>query len=74
MYPDINKLHTTELGEVCIRRNLDLGVGDDVMEWCANAAPDSVVRRGKNWYVCGAGYVLTINVGSHTIITVHSDK
>ncbi|MDR0913566.1 MAG: DUF3781 domain-containing protein [Oscillospiraceae bacterium] len=74
---DIQKLHTTPMGAERIRRNLGLG-NADVVEWCKNAvanAPDSaIVRRGKNWYVSGDGFVITINVHSHTIITAHKLK
>ncbi|WP_269775807.1 DUF3781 domain-containing protein [Treponema primitia] len=31
----------------------------------------SIIQKGKNWYVHGDGYVLTINVNSNTIITAH---
>ena len=49
---NLNKLHTTELGVVRIKRNLSLDT-DNVVEWCkdkihfANAV---VTRTGKNWY------------------------
>lgn len=71
---DISKLHTTPLGIERIKRNLGLDV-DDVVAWCRQAVLDagngSVVQEGKNWYVHGDWYVLTININSHTIITAH---
>jgi tRNA (guanine37-N1)-methyltransferase len=71
---DINKLHTTELGGERIKLNLGL-TADDVVGWCKravlDAGADSVIRKGKNWYVYGNGYVLTINADSHTVITAH---
>ncbi|GHU72239.1 transposase [Bacteroidia bacterium] len=69
-----DKLHTTELGKERIKRNLCLDV-EDVVAWCRqevrNADENSMIRKGKNWYVYGDGYVLTVNVRSHTIITAH---
>ena len=64
-------LHTTELGAERIRRNLSLGAMDP-MVWCREqiaAHSDGIVRRGKNWYVYGDGWVLTVNAGSYTVIT-----
>ncbi|GHT23402.1 transposase [Bacteroidia bacterium] len=69
-----DKLHTTELGKERIKRNLCLDV-EDVVAWCRqevrNADENSMIRKGKNWYVYGDGYVLTVNAHSHTIITAH---
>jgi hypothetical protein len=71
---DINKLHTTELGEKRIRRNLGIDA-DDIVAWCKQLVQtvkgDAVNRLGKNWYVVGNGFTLTINASSHTIITAH---
>jgi hypothetical protein len=71
---DIEKLHTTPMGLDRIRRNLDLNV-EDVVGWCREAVrktdASAIVHQGKNWYVTGDGFVLTINAHSHTIITAH---
>lgn len=73
---NVSQLHTTALGEVRIKRNLSL-VTDDVVGWCKEAVriygadASRVERRGKNWYVSGNDFVLTINAHSHTIITAH---
>jgi len=71
---DADKLHTTPLGSERIKGNLGLHT-DEVVDWCKqavrNARSDSIQRIGKNWYVYGDGYVLTINAYSHTIITAH---
>ena len=71
----VGKLHTTQLCEMRIRRNLSL-VTDDVVSWCQDAVREfgtesRVERRGKNWYVDCDSFVLTINAHSHTIITAH---
>lgn len=75
----IDKLHTTQLGEERIKRNLSLET-DDVVSWCKEvirtySADDSrVERRGKNWYVDCARFVITVNAHSHTIITAHNKE
>jgi hypothetical protein len=72
----IEKLHTTTMGEERIRRNLGLE-NANIVEWCkkavANATDSAIVRRGKNWYVSGDDFVITINAHSHTIITAHKE-
>ena len=72
--PDnLHRLHTTALGAARIQRNLSLHA-PDVIEWCRAAvrSPDAVIeRRGKNWYVYTGGCVLTVHVGSYTVITAH---
>lgn len=72
---NLDKLHTTELGAVRIKRNLSLET-DDVVEWCKNrikAAGDAIVRKGKNWYVDVDGCIITVNAYSYTIITAHRE-
>lgn len=74
---DVNALHTTDLGVERIRRNLGLDV-DDVVAWCKQAVlaagEGAVIRRGKNWYVSGDGFILTINTRSNTVITAYKSK
>jgi len=70
---NLDKIHTTEMGLDRIRKNLQLDV-DDVVGWCKEKMSDGksvTTRKGKNWYVTGDGYVLTINAHSYTIITAH---
>jgi hypothetical protein len=73
----IEQLRTTELGIQRIRQNLRLDT-DDVVAWCKQAVlaadSNSVIRKGKNWYIYGDGYVLTINASSYTIITAHKKE
>jgi len=70
---NINKIHTTELGIVRIKRNLELET-DDVVNWCKQEIKraDEIYRKGKNWYVSGKGFTITINAHSYTIITAHT--
>jgi hypothetical protein len=68
-----DKIHTTELGAVRIRKNLNLAA-DDVVGWCKAIIADagsSIVRTGKNWYVESGDIRLTVNAYSYTIISAH---
>ena len=50
---NLDKLHTTELGVVRIKRNLSLDT-DNVVDWCKTKIKSSnavITRNGKNWYV-----------------------
>lgn len=75
LFANLGKVHTTELGMQRIRKNLGLDTGD-VIGWCKAQIqnPESITRTGKNWYVRGDGFVLTINAQSYTIITAHREK
>jgi len=69
---NIGKIHTTELGIVRIRRNLELET-KDVVNWCKQKIrqADNVYKKGKNWYVSFENGIITINAHSYTIITAH---
>ena len=73
---NIDKLHTTELGIVRIKRNLSLDT-DNVVEWCKdkiNSANAIASRNGKNWYINVDTCCITVNAYSYTIITAHKEK
>jgi hypothetical protein len=72
---NIDKIHTTELGILRIKRNLDLTT-DSVVDLCEHKIEqaDQVIRKGKNWYVYADNSVITINAHSYTIITAHKNK
>lgn len=73
---NLDKIHTTELGVLRIRKNLSLDT-DDVVGWCKEKitlAKADITRNGKNWYVAVEDCRLTINAGSYTIITAHKKK
>lgn len=73
---NLDKLHTTELGAVRIKRNLSLDT-DDVVGWCKaiiHSAHAEISRKGKNWYIKSEGYILTVNAYRYTIITAHKEK
>lgn len=72
---NLEQLHTTELGEIRIKRNLSLHT-DDVIAWCKtkiNSANAVITRKGKNWYVNVDRCIITINAYSYTIITAHKE-
>lgn len=72
---NIDKIHTTELGVVRIKRNLLLGT-DDVVSWCKQQIQqaDSIERKGKNWYASIDDSIITVNAYSYTIITAHKKQ
>ena len=69
---NLDKLHTTELGQIRIKKNLGLDVRY-VTDWCKGIinTADIIIGQGKNWYVYRNGIVLTVNAHSFTIITAH---
>lgn len=69
---NIDQLHTTELGEKRIKKNLNLN-SDDAVGWCKETIKyaDIIMRQGKNWYAYHKGVAITINAHSYTIITAH---
>ncbi len=73
---NLDKLHTTDLGVVRIKKNLSLDT-DDVVGWCRNIINNpntTIARKGKNWYSSLEGCVITVNAHSYTIITAHKIK
>jgi hypothetical protein len=72
---NINKIHTTSLGIMRIKKNLELEMVD-VINWCKNKIKnaDNIIKRGKNWYVYKENAIITINANSYTIITVHKKE
>lgn len=73
---NLDKLHTTEMGVLRIRKNLCLST-NDVVEWCKSKIelPYAVITKtGKNWYITVEGCVITVNASSYTIITAHKQR
>lgn len=79
LWQNMDKIHTTELDAVRIKRNLDLET-DDVVKWFKTVTLEAgktelyMTLRGKNWYVYTLYFVITINAHSYTIITAHKLK
>jgi hypothetical protein len=72
----LDKLHTTELGTMRIKRNLALNT-EDIVEWCKAkiSSPECVITiKGKNWYAQIDGVIITVNAYGYTIITAHREK
>ena len=70
---NLDKLHTTDLGIIRIKRNLSIDV-EDVVSWCREKIqnPNSkIIRKGKNWYINIDNCEITVNAHSYTIITAH---
>ena len=72
---NLNKVHTTELGILRIKKNLGIETAD-VIDWCKQKIKqsDDIQKKGKNWYVSFENWVLTINASSYSIITGHKNK
>ena len=72
---NIENIHTTELGILRIKRNLELET-KDVVNWCKMRIKqaDNIYKTGKNWYVSSENSIITINAYSYTIITAHKKK
>ena len=75
LFKNLNKIHTTPLGKIRLRKNLGLDI-DDIEKWCRNKVKNAgaIIKNGKNWYVYNGDIVITINAGSYTIITAHRIK
>lgn len=73
---NINKIHTTEMGVLRIKRNLKLN-DIDVVEYCKSKILDKncyIYKNGKNYYCEIDNIIITINSYSFTIITAHLDN
>ncbi len=70
---NLDKIHTTVLGEQRIAKNLNLSK-EQVVKWCQELGKNpttSISRKGKNYYLTQGNYIVTINASSYTIITAH---
>lgn len=73
---NIDRLHTTDMGLLRIRQNLGLNT-DDIVPIVRDIILSSgarISRRGKNWYIKTSEYIITVNVGTFTIITAHINR
>jgi len=65
---NIEKLHTTELGAIRIKKNLRLEI-DDVVKWCKEKVqhPNAYIsRKGKNFYVSIERCTITVKIINKT--------
>lgn len=73
---NIDKIHTTEMVVLRIKRNLKLD-NIDVVEYCKSKILDKncyIYKNGKNYYCEIDNIIITINSYSFTIITAHLDN
>lgn len=73
---NIDKIHTTELGILRIKKNLKLDT-DNVVDYCKEKILDKncyIYKQGKNWYCEIDNIKVTINSYCYTIITAHLKK
>jgi len=72
---NINKIHSTELGIIRVKNNLELKT-NDVIIYCKKIIKeaDNINKKGKNWYVYKGDCIITINANSYTVITAHRIK
>ena len=73
---NLDRLQTTELGFIRIKKNLSLNV-ENVIEWCKEKISLSnakIIRKGKNWYITIDNCIITVNAYSYTVITAHKVK
>jgi len=73
---NLDKIHTTELGVLRIKRNLNID-NNDVVDILKNKIKDkncNIYKQGKNWYAKIDSIIITINSFSYTIITAHQSK
>lgn len=70
---NLEKIHSTEMGIMRIRKNLQL-TDEDVIDFCKGLIKNNksnIYKKGKNWYIEFDDMRLTINSYSYTIITAH---
>ena len=70
---NINRIHTTELGVIRIKKNLNLDIAD-VVEYLKEKVLDknaNIYKNGKNYYVEIDNIIITINSYNYCIITAH---
>ncbi len=73
---NLDKIHTTEMGERRIRKNLGLDTAD-VVDYCKKKISDNnctVSKIGKNFYCEIDNIRITVNSHSYTIITANLIK
>ena len=69
---NIEYLHTTQMGDIRIKRNLQ--TNEDSVIFCKKINTDKncvITRKGKNHYCELNNILITVNAYSYTIITAH---
>lgn len=75
LFKNIDKIHTTLLGDIRIKKNLRLEKDIDSVEFCKEIIQDketNITYIGKNYYCLYKNIKIVINSYSFTIITAHT--
>lgn len=73
LFLNLDKIHTTKLGEERINRNLGLK-SCNVVNFCIDKIKNQnsfIYRKGKNYYCEIDNIIIVINASSYTLITAH---
>jgi len=75
LFKNIDKIHTTLLGDKRIKKNLKLEEDIDSVEFCKEIIQNknaNITQLGKNYYCLYKNIKIVINSYSYTIITAHT--
>lgn len=75
LFKNIDKIHTTLLGDKRIKKNLKLKEDLDSVEFCKEIIQSkntNITLLGKNYYCLYKTIKIVINSYSYTIITAHT--
>ena len=75
LFKNIDKIHTTLLGDKRIKKNLNLEENIDSVEFCKEIILDqetNITHIGKNFYCLHKNIKIVINSYSFTIITANT--
>lgn len=75
LFKNIDKIHTTLLGDKRIKKNLNLEENIDSVEFCKEIIQSkntNITLLGKNYYCLYKNIKIVINSYSYTIITAHT--
>ena len=75
LFKNIDKIHTTLLGDKRIKKNLNLEEYIDSVEFCKEIIQSkntNITLLGKNYYCLYKNIKIVINSYSYTIITAHT--
>ena len=72
LYSNINKIHTTKLGNIRIKKNLQ--INNNVIDYLKKLILNKkclIYKKGKNYYCEINNTIITINSFNYCIITAH---
>ena len=71
---NIDKIHTTKLGFIRIKKNLLLDDNIDIINYIKDIIlnkDNNIIRKGKNYYCYYNNIIITINSYNYCVITAH---